>query len=116
MEVKTFRADFNPVIAAKIKHFKEKEELSTDAAAIRKLVVFALNIIESSAEAPAVSNREIFEELLTVVKSNSSLVSQVHGYTFNDDVSESARATSKLARNAARKHGKKQTEEFLIGK
>jgi len=95
---KTFRADFNSEVTSKIELFKKREELSTDSAAIKKLVTFALDIMERSADAPAVSNREIFEELLFLAKSSSSLVSQAHSYTFRNDLTDEGKVESKVAR------------------
>ena len=116
MEGKIFRANFSSSVASRIEDYKNKEELSTDSAAIRKLVTFALDIIDSSADAPTVSNREIFEELLFLAKSSSSLVSQAHSYTFRNDLTDEGRIESKVARVVAREHGKKETEVFLAGK
>jgi len=114
-EDKLLKATFKPDVAARIDNFKNKEELKTDSAALRKLVTFALDIIDSSADAPAVSNREIFEELLFLAKSSSSLVSQAHSYTFRNDLTDEGKVESKVARVVAREHGKKETEVFLAG-
>lgn len=116
MEGKIFRANFSSSVASRIEDYKNKEELSTDSAVIRKLVTFALDIIDSSADAPAVSNRVIFEELLYLAKSNSSLISQAHICSYRNDVADDIKLESREARKAARDHGKNQTEIFLSGK
>ncbi|SGZ09459.1 hypothetical protein [Moritella viscosa] len=115
-EGKTMRARCEAELVSRIENYREKESLKSDSAAIRKLLIFALDILDSSADAPAVSNREIFEELLYLAKSSSSLVSQAHSYTFRNDLTDEGKVEAKVARVAARNHGKKETEVFLAGK
>lgn len=112
---KMMRARCEPELITRIEGYREKESLKSDSAAVRKLLLFALDIIDSSADAPAVSNRDIFEEILEMAKINSSLVSQVHSYTYRNNLDDNIRAEAKVSRDAAREHGKKQTEAFLSG-
>lgn len=116
MEGKIFRANFSSSVASRIEDYKNKEELSTDSAAIRKLVTFALDIMDRTSEAPAVSNRDILEKLLEEMKMNSSILSQAHGCSYRNDIVEGIKLESRAARKAAREHGKNQTEIFLSGK
>lgn len=113
---KMMRARCDSELVTRIEDYREKESLKSDSAAVRKLLVFALDIIDSSADAPAVSNRVIFEELLYLAKSNSSLISQAHICSYRNDVADDIKLESREARKAARDYGKNQTEIFLSGK
>ena len=115
VEDRLLKATFKPDVATRFDNFKNKEELKTDSAALRKLVTFALDIMDRTSEAPAVSNREIFEKILEEIKINSSMLSQAHGCSYRNDIVEDIKLESREARKAAREYGKNQTELFLAG-
>jgi hypothetical protein len=115
MKGKTFRADFDSTMTSKIELFKEKEELSTDSAAIKKLVTFALDIMERSSDAPIISNRELMEEMFLAVRESGAMICQAHAYTYNPDVVESLGKASIKVRAGAKEFGRKRGEAFLSG-
>ncbi|CED62320.1 putative uncharacterized protein (plasmid) [Moritella viscosa] len=85
MKGKTFRSDFNSEVTSKIELFKKKEGLSTDSAAIKKLVTFALDIMERSTDAPPVSNRQLLEEIFAVTRENWAVACQTHTFSYPDE-------------------------------
>ena len=114
-EDKLLKATFKPDVAARIDNFKHKEELKTDSAALRKLVTFALDILEGSADAPVVSNRQLMEEIFLAVRENGAMICQAHTYTYNPDVVESLGRESVKVRAGAKEFGRKKGESFLSG-
>ena len=103
-------------LLARIEKYKNNEELSTDSAAVRKLVTFALDIIDSSADAPAVSNRELMEEMFSIMHENAAMICQSHTHVYDrsrvtSEISESA----KISRIGAKEFGRDRAETFLSG-
>ena len=117
MEGKIFRANFSSSVASRIEDYKNKEELSTDSAAIRTLVTFALDIIDSSADSPAVSNRQLMEEMFSIMHENAAMICQSHSHVYDPSrVTKEINESAKIARVGAKEFGRYRAGSFLSGK
>lgn len=112
---KMMRARCDSALVTRIENYREKESLKSDSAAVRKLLVFALDILDRSAEAPAVSNRELMEEIFLAVRENGAMICQAHTYTYDPDVDESLGRESIKVRASAKEFGRKKGGAFLSG-
>jgi len=99
----------------RIVRYKESEELKSNSAAVRKLVIFALDILDSSSDAPPISNRQLLEEIFAVTRENAAMICQAHTFTYHTNITDDIRDNSKEMRADAKGFGRDVAGKFLEG-
>jgi hypothetical protein len=102
-------------LVSRIESYRDREELRSDSAAVRKLLTFALDILDSSADAPPISNRKLLEEILSVSSENAAMICQAHTFTYHTNITDYIRDDSKKIRAKAKEFGRIKAESFLSG-
>lgn len=113
---KMMRARCESALVTRIEGYREKESLKSDSAAVRKLLVFALDIIDHSAEAPAVSNRELMEEMFSIMHENAAMICQSHTHVYDPGrITKEINESAKTSRSGAKEFGRDRAGSFLLG-
>lgn len=113
---KIMRARCEPELVQRINVYKNREELKNDSAAIRKLLTFALDILDRSVDSPPISNRQLLEEIFAVTRENGAMVCQAHTFVYPvQGVSRHMIDNSKKERAEAKLFGRDKAEKFLAG-
>ena len=102
-------------LVSRIESYRDREELRSESAAVRKLLTFALDILDSSADAPPISNRKLLEEILSVSSENAAMICQSHTFTYHLEITDDIKNNSKKMRAHAKVFGRSKAESFLSG-
>lgn len=114
-DAKVLQARCEAVLVERVERYKNDEELNSDSAAVRKLLIFALDILDSSADAPPISNRQLLEEIFAVTRENGAMICQTHAFTYHTNITDDMRDNSKEMRANAKGFGRDVAEKFLEG-
>lgn len=102
-------------LVSRIESYRDREELRSESAAVRKLLTFALDILDSSADAPPISNRKLLEEILSVSSENAAMICQSHTFTYHLNITDDIKNNSKKMRANGKIFGRSKAESFLSG-
>jgi len=98
-----------------IAKYQNENEIKTMSEAGKKLIEFALRIIENSNEKEGVSNRELMEEILKITQYNLLTTNVVHGQTFDIENLNKNKANASKLREELQKNAENRVNVFLQG-
>lgn len=110
---KVIQTRCDDALVSRIESYRGREELRSDSAAVRKLLTFALDILDSSVDAPSVSNRQLLEEMFKTVKMNEAVMGHIHAFTYRNNITDKEKSELKEMKLIAKSLGRESASKFL---
>lgn len=98
----------------RVNDYRKKNNLKNNSVAVRELMEFALETLDSEQSNGAVSDRKILEEILAIAKENSAIMCQIHTFSYSSNMESHIVKNSKELRLRAKAFGRKKSSEFIV--